>query len=52
MVPSTFTSPGLDRDGLSGLLDSCLLTDDEYAAGRDHWRQLPHAFDGLLNPVT
>ncbi|MGW2033228.1 CobW family GTP-binding protein [Streptomyces sp. NPDC001811] len=48
----TFTSPGLDRDGLSGLLDSCLLTDDEYAAGGDHWRQLPHAFDDLLNPVT
>ncbi|MGW2462610.1 CobW family GTP-binding protein [Streptomyces sp. NPDC001356] len=48
----TFTSPGLDRDGLSGLLDSCLLTDDEYATGRDHCRQLPHALDDLLNPVT
>ncbi|MYX93651.1 cobalamin biosynthesis protein CobW [Streptomyces sp. SID486] len=48
----TFTSPGLDRDGLSALLDSCLLTDDEYAAGRDRWKQLPHAFDGLLDPVT
>ncbi|MFE9493359.1 GTP-binding protein [Streptomyces collinus] len=48
----TFTSPGLDRDGLSALLDSCLLTDDEYAAGRDGWKQLPHAFDGLLDPVT
>ncbi|MGW2488475.1 GTP-binding protein [Streptomyces sp. NPDC001606] len=48
----TFTSPGLDRDGLLALLDSCLLTDDEYAAGRDRWKQLPHAFDGLLDPVT
>ncbi|WP_030184345.1 CobW family GTP-binding protein [Streptomyces sp. NRRL S-813] len=48
----TFTSPGLDRDGLQALLDSCLLTDDEYAAGRDRWKQLPHAFDGLLDPVT
>ncbi|MFF4037120.1 CobW family GTP-binding protein [Streptomyces sp. NPDC001816] len=48
----TFTSPGLDRDGLSALLDSCLLTDDEYAAGRDCWKQLPHAFDDLLDPVT
>ncbi|MFF4864439.1 GTP-binding protein [Streptomyces sp. NPDC001231] len=48
----TFTSPGLDRDGLLALLDSCLLTDDEYAAGRDHWKQLPHAFDGLLDPVA
>ncbi|OIJ89779.1 CobW family GTP-binding protein [Streptomyces colonosanans] len=48
----TFISPGLDRDGLSALLDSCLLTDDEYTAGRDRWRQLPHAFDDLLDPVT
>lgn len=48
----TFTSPGLDRDGLLALLDSCLLTDDEYAAGRDRWKQLPHAFDDLLDPVT
>ncbi|MFF5552814.1 CobW family GTP-binding protein [Streptomyces olivaceoviridis] len=48
----TFTSPGLDRDGLSALLDSCLLTDDEYAAGRDRWKQLPHVFDDLLDPVT
>lgn len=48
----TFTSPGLDRDGLLTLLDSCLLTDDEYAAGRDGWKQLPHVFDDLLDPVT
>ncbi|WP_372348372.1 GTP-binding protein [Streptomyces sp. KL116D] len=48
----TFTSPGLDRDGLRALLDSCLLTDDEYATGRDGWSQLPHAFDGLLDPVV
>ncbi|MFD9099033.1 CobW family GTP-binding protein [Streptomyces collinus] len=48
----TFTSPDLDRDGLLTLLDSCLLTDDEYAAGSDRWKQLPHAFDGLLDPVT
>jgi G3E family GTPase len=43
-----FTSPGLDRDGLEHLLESCLLTDAEYAAGRDAWRQLPHPFDTLL----
>ncbi|GAB1339064.1 GTP-binding protein [Streptomyces sp. E-15] len=48
----TFTSPGLDRDGLPTLLDSCLLTDDEYAAGRTGWQQLPHVFDDLLDPVT
>ncbi|MGC0330455.1 G3E family GTPase [Streptomyces sp. SAI-170] len=43
-----FTSPGLDRDGLAELLESCLLTDAEYAAGREAWRQLPHPFDTLL----
>ncbi|WP_063734492.1 GTP-binding protein [Streptomyces sp. RTd22] len=48
----TFTSPGLDRDGLLALLDSCLLTDDEYAAGPDGWKHLPHAFDDLLDPVA
>ncbi|MFE6282385.1 CobW family GTP-binding protein [Streptomyces sp. NPDC057877] len=43
-----FTSPGLDRDGLAELLESCLLTDAEYAAGRDAWKRLPPAFDTLL----
>ncbi|QQM42526.1 GTP-binding protein [Streptomyces liliifuscus] len=43
-----FTSPGLDRDGLELLLESCLLTDAEYAAGRTAWKQLPPAFDSLL----
>ncbi|RPF35272.1 GTP-binding protein [Streptomyces sp. TLI_185] len=43
-----FTSPGLDRDGLEGLLESCLLTDAEYAAGRAAWKRLPPAFDTLL----
>ncbi|MEU6668630.1 GTP-binding protein [Streptomyces sp. NPDC046727] len=43
-----FTSPGLDRDGLVHLLESCLLTDAEYAAGRDSWQKLPPAFDTLL----
>ncbi|WP_411151028.1 CobW family GTP-binding protein [Streptomyces sp. A30] len=43
-----FTSPGLDRDGLESLLESCLLTDTEYAAGRDAWKRLPPAFDTLL----
>ncbi|WP_030772346.1 CobW family GTP-binding protein [Streptomyces sp. NRRL F-2664] len=47
-----FTSPGLDRDGLERLLDSCLLTDAEYAAGRAAWRRLPAAFDALLDPVS
>ncbi|MFJ2719061.1 CobW family GTP-binding protein [Streptomyces sp. NPDC087437] len=43
-----FTSPGLDRDGLERLLESCLLTDAEYAAGREVWRGLASAFDTLL----
>ncbi|MFJ5075500.1 CobW family GTP-binding protein [Streptomyces sp. NPDC088553] len=44
-----FTSPGLDREGLQRLLDSCLLTDEEYASGPDGWRRLPAAFDALLD---
>lgn len=44
-----FTSPGLDRDNLARLLDSCLLTDAEYAAGREAWKRLPSAFDTLLD---
>ncbi|TPQ20866.1 CobW family GTP-binding protein [Streptomyces sporangiiformans] len=43
-----FTSPALDRDGLELLLESCLLTDAEYTAGRTAWKQLPPAFDTLL----
>ncbi|WP_427921739.1 CobW family GTP-binding protein [Streptomyces sp. cg40] len=43
-----FTSPGLDRDGLERLLEHCLLTDTEYAAGRAAWKRLPPAFDTLL----
>lgn len=43
-----FTSPGLDRDGLAELLGSCLLTDAEYAAGRESWKGLASAFDTLL----
>ncbi|MGW7355460.1 CobW family GTP-binding protein [Streptomyces sp. NPDC054802] len=46
-----FTSPGLDRQGLEQLLDSCLLTDAEYAAGREAWKHLPAAFDTLLDPA-
>ncbi|MFE3558112.1 CobW family GTP-binding protein [Streptomyces sp. NPDC059193] len=46
-----FTSPGLDREGLERLLDSCLLTDAEFTAGREGWKRLPAAFDALLAPV-
>ncbi|MFD9976050.1 CobW family GTP-binding protein [Streptomyces sp. NPDC059017] len=47
-----FTSPGLDRDGLVQVLESCLLTDAEYAAGPEAWEQLPAAFDTLLDHVA
>ncbi|GAA2497822.1 GTP-binding protein [Streptomyces thermolineatus] len=47
----TFTSPGLDREGLLALLESCLLTDEEYAGGPGAWARLPRAFDELLDPV-
>ncbi|MEU7185284.1 GTP-binding protein [Streptomyces sp. NPDC045369] len=46
-----FTSPGLDRDGLLSLLESCLLTDEEYAGGPGAWKRLAPAFDALLDPV-
>ncbi|MFI9206244.1 CobW family GTP-binding protein [Streptomyces sp. NPDC053048] len=48
----TFTSPGLDGDGVRTLLDSCLLTDAEYGAGPEGWRRLSPAFDDLLDPVS
>ncbi|MFZ4156316.1 CobW family GTP-binding protein [Streptomyces pseudogriseolus] len=47
-----FTSPGLDRDGLERVLESCLLTDAEYTAGPEAWKRLPAAFDSLLDPVA
>ncbi|AJC56887.1 GTP-binding protein [Streptomyces sp. 769] len=47
-----FTSPGLDRDGLRALLESCLLTDAEYAGGPTAWKGLLPAFDALLDPVS
>ncbi|MFI9308019.1 GTP-binding protein [Streptomyces triculaminicus] len=48
----TFTSPGLDAEGVRSLLESCLLTDAEYGAGPTKWRGLSHAFDELLDPVS
>ncbi|TVL92166.1 GTP-binding protein [Streptomyces sp. SAJ15] len=48
----TFTSPGLDAEALASLLESCLLTDEEYATGPEAWRDLSAAFDQLLDPVS
>ncbi|MEU7316947.1 GTP-binding protein [Streptomyces sp. NPDC007083] len=47
-----FTAPGLDQEGLAEVLESCLLTDTEFAAGREAWKDLPPAFDALLDPVS
>lgn len=47
-----FTSPGLDRDGIEQLLDSCLLTEAEYTGGREAWKRLPAAFGPLLDSVS
>ncbi|MFI8907320.1 CobW family GTP-binding protein [Streptomyces albidoflavus] len=46
-----FTSPGLDSDGLVRLLDSCLLTEEEFRAGRELLRELPDPFARFLDPV-
>ncbi|MFI6151531.1 CobW family GTP-binding protein [Kitasatospora sp. NPDC051170] len=47
-----FTAEGLDVDGITDLLDSCLLTDAELAAGEAGWKTLPDAFEDLLEPVS
>ncbi|MFF9641195.1 CobW family GTP-binding protein [Kitasatospora aureofaciens] len=48
----SFTAQGLDVDGITELLDSCLLTDAELAAGEPGWKALPDAFEELLDPVA
>ncbi|MDH6129976.1 GTP-binding protein [Kitasatospora sp. GP82] len=48
----SFTAEGLDVDGITELLDSCLLTDAELAAGEPGWKALPDAFEDLLDPVA
>ncbi|MFJ9777349.1 CobW family GTP-binding protein [Kitasatospora sp. NPDC101157] len=47
-----FTAEGLDVDGITDLLDSCLLTDAELMAGESGWKALPDAFEDLLEPVS
>ncbi|MFJ8043979.1 CobW family GTP-binding protein [Kitasatospora sp. NPDC096147] len=47
-----FVAEGLDIDGITELLDSCLLTDAELLAGEAGWRALPDAFADLLEPVA
>lgn len=47
-----FTGPGLDREALAELLDSCLLTPAEHAAGPAAWRRLPAVFDTWLDQAA
>ncbi|GAB2699923.1 CobW family GTP-binding protein [Kitasatospora kifunensis] len=47
-----FTAEGLDADGIVQLLDSCLLTDTEVAAGEAGWKALADAFAEFLEPVS
>ncbi|MFI9359457.1 CobW family GTP-binding protein [Kitasatospora sp. NPDC053057] len=47
-----FIAEGLDVDGITELLDSCLLTDAELMAGEAGWKALPDAFEDLLEPVS
>jgi hypothetical protein len=47
-----FTAPDLDTESITELLDSCLVTDEEPAAGDPDWRRLPDAFADLLSPLT
>ncbi|EFL04067.1 cobalamin synthesis CobW domain-containing protein [Streptomyces sp. SPB78] len=46
-----FTSPDLDREGIAGLLASCVLTDAEMAGGTEAWKEFPASFDQFLDPV-
>jgi G3E family GTPase len=48
----SFTAQGLDAEAISDLLDSCLLTDEELAAGESAWKALPDGFANLLDPVA
>jgi G3E family GTPase len=46
----SFTAEHLDAKGIAELLDTCLLTDEELAAGESGWKALPDAFGELLDP--
>lgn len=38
----------MDREGLTKMLDSCLLTDEEMQLGPDAWAKYPDPFDGAI----
>lgn len=47
-----FTAEGLDADSITELLDDCLLTEDELAAGEAGWKALPDSSEDLLESVS
>jgi G3E family GTPase len=47
-----FTAHELDVEGVTELLDSCLLTDEELGMGESGWKALPDAFEQLFDPAT
>ena len=42
----------MDKDGLTSMLDACLLTDDELALGEEGWKQLSDPFSPWLLQET
>lgn len=38
----------MDKEGLTKMLDTCLLTDEEMQLGPDEWAQYPDPFDGAI----
>ncbi|WP_236718185.1 GTP-binding protein [Actinoplanes sp. TFC3] len=47
----SFVGLGPDAAATTSLLDSCLLTDAEIAAGQDAWHTLPDPFAGAFTPA-
>ncbi|WP_436775943.1 GTP-binding protein [Yinghuangia sp. YIM S09857] len=47
-----FIAPDLDREPLFELLDTCLLTDEEYLRGPAGWRELADPFAEFLDDVA
>ena len=38
----------MDKEGLTKMLDTCLLTDEEMQLGPDEWAKYPDPFDGAI----
>ena len=42
-----FIGHGMDRDAIQNLLDSCLLTDEEFALGPEMWKETMDDLDHI-----